>query len=105
MEDIFTHRQDGSVTVITFTTESLMSGTEMERIGGALEAVVDEGGPSFILDCTKLRYLSSQAIGMLLGVRRKVVAKKGGKLVLKGVGKQLLELLKISNLHRLFTIE
>ena len=105
MDDIFTQRQDGSVTVITFTTESLMSGTEMERIGSSLEAVVDQGGPAVVLDCTKLRYLSSQAIGMLLGVRRKVVSKKGGKLVLKGVGKQLLELLKISNLHRLFTIE
>ena len=105
MEDIFTHHQNGSVTVITFTTESLMSGPEMERIGSSLEAVVDQGGPGYILDCTKLRYLSSQAIGILLGVRRKVVAKKGGKLVLKGVGKQLLELLKISNLHRLFTIE
>ena len=105
MEDIFTQRKDGAITVITFTTESLMSGTEMERIGAALESVVDAGGPGVVLDCTKLRYLSSQAIGMLLGVRRKVVAKKGGKLVLKGVGKQLLELLKISNLHRLFTIE
>lgn len=105
MEDIFTHRQDGPVTVIAFTTESLMSGPEMERIGSALESVVDEGGPGFVLDCSKLRYLSSQAIGMLLGVRRKVISKKGGKLVLKGVGKQLLELLKISNLHRLFTIE
>jgi len=105
VEDIFTHRHDGSVTVLTFTTESLMSGPEMERIGSSLESVVDGGGPGFILDCTKLRYLSSQAIGMLLGVRRKVVAKKGGKLLLRGVGKQLLELLKISNLHRLFTIE
>jgi len=105
LDEIFTHRQDGAVTVITFTTESLMSATEMDRIGGALNAVVEEGGPGVVLDCTKLKYLSSQAIGMLLGLRKKVLAIKGGKLVLRGVGKQLLELLKITNLNRMFTIE
>jgi anti-anti-sigma factor len=105
VDDIFTHRQDGPVTVITFTTESLMSATEMDRISAGLTAVVEGGGPRFLLDCTKLRYLSSQAIGMLLGIRKKVGAIKGGKLVLRGVGPQLMELLKITNLHRMFTME
>jgi anti-sigma B factor antagonist len=105
VDNIFTHRQDGSVTLVTFTTESLMSATEMDRISAALTAIVEAGGPQFLLDCTKLRYLSSQAIGMLLGIRKKVAAIPGGKLVLRGVGPQLMELLKITNLNRVFTIE
>lgn len=105
MDSVFTERQDGPVTVITFTTESLMSATEMDRISDALGRAVDGGGPKYLLDCTKLRYLSSQAIGMLLGIRKKVAAKPGGKLVLRGVGPQLMELLKITSLHRVFTIE
>jgi anti-anti-sigma factor len=105
VDEIFTNRQDGSVTVITFTTESLMNATEMERIGAALSSVVESGGPGFVLDCAKLRYMSSQAIGMFLSLRKKVLAVKGGKLVLRGVGPQLMELLKITSLHRVFTIE
>ncbi len=105
MEPFFTERQDGTVTVITFTTESLMNSGELERIGDGLGRAVEAGGPGLLLDCTRVRYLSSQAIGMLLGLRKKVTQKGGGKLVLRGVGPQLMELLRIASLHRVFTIE
>ena len=105
LEDFFTHSQNGPVTVITFTTESLMSGPDIERASAGIESIIDQGGPGFVLDCNKLKYLSSQAIGMLVSIRRKVTSKPGGKLVLRNVGPVLMELIKITKLHKIFTIE
>src|SRR6476646_7604782 len=105
MDEFFTSSQNGPVTVITFTTESLMSGPDIQRVGAAIESVIDQAGPGFVLDCAKLNYLSSQAIGMFVNVRRKVTSKQGGKLVLRNVSPVLMELLRITKLNKLFTIE
>jgi len=104
MEPFFTEEQDGALTIITFQTESLMSGSDLERITARLQDIVDELDPPRVaLDFAKVRYLSSQAIGMLIGLKKRCDAGHG-TLVLNGVGPTLLQLLKLTNLHRMFTI-
>ena len=104
MEPFFSELQQGKVMLIAFQTESLMSGSDLERITARLGDIVDElDPPQEALDFSKVRYLSSQAIGMLIGLKKRCDAGKG-KLVLNGVGPKLMELLKLTNLHRMFTI-
>ena len=105
MEPFFTERLIGPTMLVTFETESLMSSTDLERISQGLYRLVDEDHhKELALDFAAVRYLSSQAIGILLTLHRKTV-KSGGKLVLRGVGPQLMELLKITKLNRMFTIQ
>ena len=92
--------------VIEFKTASLMDTMELERIAGAVYPLIDEQGKSrVILDFTHVRYLSSQAIGILLTINRKLAAIEKSKLVLCGVNDTLMQLLKITRLDRVLTIK
>ena len=104
MDDFYTVRQSGSHTVVEFQTASLMNPHDLERVGSALFRMVDEDQKrSLVLDFTRVKYLSSQAIGVILTLNKKLGS--GGSLVLCGVGPQLMQLLKITRLDRILAIK
>src|SRR5579872_1271051 len=105
MEDFFTEQQDGPITLIRFVNESLMNPQEIDRIGTSLYNKVEQDHRhQIVLDFARVRYLSSSAIGMLLNLKKKIPKAPDGKLLLVGVGPELLQLLKIANLHKVFSI-
>jgi anti-anti-sigma factor len=100
MDSYYSVRQDGTRTVIEFRTESLMNPLDLEKMSASLMHLVDgEHRRQLILDFTPVKYLSSQAIGVILALNKKLGQHEGGKLVLCGVGPQLLQLLKITRLN------
>jgi len=54
------------------------------------------------VDFSQVEYVSSQVIGMMIGLRDQV-AKKHGKLVLCKLGKHVLDVMKVTRLDRHFT--
>ena len=108
MDDFYTVRQSGKHTVIEFQTPSLMNPQDLERVGSQLFRMVDEEKRTrVVLDFGKVKYLSSQAIGIILTLNKKLTggAAAGEGLVLCGVGPQLMQLLKITRLDRILTIK
>jgi anti-sigma B factor antagonist len=104
MEPFFTTTQDGPHTLVQFQTESLMSTGDLDRIGQSLNRLVDEDHrQNILLDFTRVRYLSSQAIGMIISLHKKL-SQSHGALELGGVSPQLLQLLKITKLDRILKI-
>lgn len=106
--DFFTVRQKGRYTVVAFQTASLMNPIELERIGAGIFRLIDEEKRDrLVLDFSKVHYLSSQAIGIILTLNKKLTGSSAGgeNLVLCGVGPQLMQLLKITRLDRLLTIK
>ncbi|MDB5297988.1 MAG: hypothetical protein JWO31_3971, partial [Phycisphaerales bacterium] len=53
----------------------------------------------------KVKYLSSQAVGIVLTLNKKLSQFPGSSLVLCGVGPQLMQLLKITRLDKILTIK
>jgi anti-sigma B factor antagonist len=105
MDAPFTTKTAGQYTVVEFQTPSLMNPAELERVSAALNQVTDEQASGrILLDFSKVEYLSSQAIGIVVGLHKKVSKIAGGKLVLCGVGPQLMQLLKITRLDRLLKV-
>ena len=91
--------------IVTFLTESLMEPAALTRIATALYPIVDEHKHHrVILDFKNVQYLSSQAIGILLTMHKKVSAVPAGQLVLCGVDAKLLQLLKLTRLDKLLKI-
>lgn len=89
-----------------FRTTSLMDPLQLERIAGAIYPLVDTQDKRLVvLDFSAVRYLSSQAIGILLTLKRKLDTAKHSKLVLCGVNDTLMQLLKITRLDRVLTIK
>jgi anti-sigma B factor antagonist len=92
--------------VVEFRTASLMDPMQLEEIGRDLYRLVDdEDRRKLVLDFEKVQYLSSQAIGIILTLQKKLGALKHSKLVLCGVGPKLMELLKITRLDRILTVK
>jgi anti-sigma B factor antagonist len=92
-------------TVVEFKTSSLMDPIELQNISDALYKVVDEQDKRLIiLDFEQVQYISSQAIGIILTMNKKLAALKNSKLILCGIGPRLMELLKITRLDKILTI-
>jgi anti-anti-sigma factor len=93
-------------TVVEFRTPSLMDPVILERISGVVYNLVDvEDKRAIILDFEQVQYLSSQALGIVMGLRQKLEKLPHGCLVLCGVGPKLLELLKITRLDKVLKIK
>ena len=105
MNPLFTTATLHDFRVVEFQTSSLTNASELERLSTALDILAGEQANGHILlDFTRVEYLSSQAIGMVVGLHKKVSGVAGGKLVLCGVGPQLMQLLKITRLDRLLKV-
>lgn len=114
MADVIPQPQDlpfilqpiGPVMIVEFRQPSLMDPIVLENTSKKLIALVDEEDRrKMILDFEKVQYLSSQAIGILLTMKKKIDALGNGKLVLCGIGPKLAELLKITRLDKLMVIK
>ena len=102
----FTLQPIGKVMVVEFQTPSLMDPVILENAGKRLNALVDEEDQrNVILDFERVQYLSSQAIGILLSMKKKIDALGKGKLVLCGIGPKLAELLKITRLDKIMIVK
>ena len=102
----FTVQQIEKFTVVEFNNPSLMDPLELEAVGQQLYKLVDEQDKrKIVLDFEKVQYLSSQAIGIILTMNKKLSGLTNSKLVLCGIGPRLMELLKITRLDRLLTIK
>ena len=101
----FTTQVVEKYTVVEFRTPSLMDPVVLEDIGKSLYRLVDEEDRRLmVLDFEKVQYLSSQAIGIVLTLNKKLSALKHNSFVLCGVGPKLMELIKITRLDRVLKI-
>jgi anti-sigma B factor antagonist len=83
-----------------------MDAVQLEEIGRSLYRLIDEEDQRrIVLDFEKVTYLSSQAIGIVLNMNKKLSSLSNSKLILCGVGPLLMELVKITRLDKILTIK
>lgn len=94
----------GDVTVAKFVDKKILDETNIAEIGNQLFGLVDEDGrKKIVLDFTVVEYLSSAALGKLITMDKKVKA-VSGQLKLSNIRPEILEVFKITQLHRIFQI-
>ena len=99
-------QQISDVTVIEFARPSLMDPLELEQIAQQIYRLVDEEDRrKIVLDFERVQYLSSQAIGIVMALQKKLSALPRSAMILCGVGARLLELLRITRLDRILTLK
>lgn len=91
-------------TVLRLREASLMDPSVIEALAGHVEKLLSEGKRRLIIDFEHVQYISSSMIGVLVGARQSVVREQG-KLVLVGLNLRLNELLKITRLDKMFTVQ
>lgn len=91
------------ITTVSFEDARLLEAAQIEHMGTELYRLVDEmDRRKLILDFTKVQFLASAAVGVLINLRNKVNERKG-KLVICGLRKPLMQVFEIMKLTKLFT--
>jgi anti-sigma B factor antagonist len=91
------------VTRVGFREASILDVLTIQKIGQELYSLIDERGKKrVLLDFGYVRFLSSQALGVLVTLRRKA-DKAGAKVALAAIRPELLKVFKITNLDKMFT--
>ncbi len=95
-------REDSGVTIIGFGGSTLIDAEYIEQIAGDLYVLIDKRKANrLVLDFSSVKFLASRMLGVLLTVKKKSEAKKGG-LALCSVRKDLKKVFEVTNLDRTF---
>lgn len=90
-------------TIVNFEDSSILDTLQIENIGSTLYDLVDNrNNRKIILDFSKVRFLSSSALGMLITLRKKAAAIKG-ELAICAMRDELRKVFAISRLDKLFS--
>jgi len=89
------------VSVVYFQSPSILDSAEIETIGKRLYRLVDEQAHrKIVLDFGQVRFLSSQTLGVLINLNKKVEQIKG-KLIICGLRPELSKVFKVTRLDKL----
>ncbi|HUB25266.1 MAG TPA: STAS domain-containing protein [Tepidisphaeraceae bacterium] len=105
MNPNFIYNRIDKWTVVEFRTANLMDPPLLESIQTDLVQLVEiEDRRHVILDFEKVQYVSSQAIGIVIHMHKKLAALPHSRLVLCSVPPKIMELLRILRLDKLLKI-
>ena len=91
------------ITLVIFEDNSILDPLQVQDIGEKLHRLMDdEDRQRIILDFHKVKILSSQMLGVLIGMLKRINSSKG-RIVVCGMKAELYQVFKITNLDKLFT--
>ena len=91
------------ITIVTFEDESILDPLQVQDIGETLHQLIEEEDRQrLILDFHKVKILSSQMLGVLIGLLKRIRNDRG-RIVICGMKPDLHKVFKITNLDKLFT--
>lgn len=95
----------GDIAVVNFVDKKILDEQNIQMIGDDLFRLVDElGRRKILLNFSNVDFMSSAALGKLITLHRKLQAVQG-KLVLCKIGREILDVFKITKLDRILTIK
>ena len=94
--------KQGDVTIISFDGALLCDVGDIEAVGEEIkEMALAEHPKKVVVDFCGVKFFSSQVLGVLLELWRRVEG-YGGKVAISGINPQLYRVFKITNLDKLF---
>jgi anti-anti-sigma factor len=95
----------GKVTVVTFNDSKIIDEVEIQEFGQELYDLVErEGRKKIILNFGNVEFLSSAALGKLIGFDKRV-KQHGAELILSNIRPEIYEVFAITKLTKLFVIK
>ena len=91
------------ITLVIFEDESILDPLQVQDIGEKLHQLIEqEDRQRLILDFHKVKILSSQMLGVLIGLLKRIRTDHG-RIVICGMKPDLHKVFKITNLDKLFS--
>jgi len=102
--DLYQVSRSGSVNVVDLTLPHTLDIQEFDRLNDSILALVRrELEGAWVLDLSRLSYMGSAALGLMVNLRQQI-KQSGGRLVLCGLSPQLMHIFKTCCMERLFKI-
>ena len=99
--ELIAHEID--VDVMILSADGGLNAANADRFVSDIEELIDGGLRRLIIDCTRLEYVSSAGIGVLLGLSRRM-KQRGGEVKLSSVKGLIVQALHIARLDGMFQI-
>ena len=102
--DLYRLSKSGPVNVVDLTLPHTLDIHEFDRLNESILTLVRaEPEGQWVLDLSRLSYMGSAALGLMVNLRQQI-KQSGGRLVLCGLSPQLLHIFKTCCMERLFRI-
>jgi anti-sigma B factor antagonist len=93
-----------NATIITFSDEKILEEKDIQALQDSVMSVIEQGERvNLILDFSKVQFLSSAVLGLLIRVSKKVY-EQDGQLKLCSINPKIYEIFKITRLTKIFDI-
>jgi len=103
-KELFHLSRSDSVNVVELTLPHALDIQEFDRLNDAmLEVVRAEPDGHWVLDLSRLSYMGSAALGLLVNLRQQI-KQSGGRLVLCGLSAELMHIFRTCCMEKLFRI-
>ena len=94
----------GLVSVVSFNGRAILEENAIRAIGDEIVRIAEKfGSKQLILNFSDVRNLSSYMLATLVSVHKKLTA-LGGRMVLCGIDAELMKIIELTSLHKLFKI-
>jgi len=93
----------GNAGIVTFQSTSITDADGIASVSKQITKFIDENQPNkLIFDFGKVKFFSSQVLGLLLEIRSKLAA-YDGEVVISAINPQLHRVFRITNLDKVFS--
>jgi len=94
-----------NATIVTFTDEKILDEQDIGALQDSIMSVIESapGGMNLILDFSKVQFLSSAVLGLLIRISKRVY-QRDGQLRLCNISPKIYEIFKITRLTKIFDI-
>jgi anti-sigma B factor antagonist len=103
-DELFSSRSVDGVKVLAFQQTHMLDAATIDRVSASLKETIETSPETkFLFDFDRVGYLSSNALGMLIGLQRRIMQRKG-RLKLAGIHPEVMEVFRITKLDTVFDI-
>lgn len=101
-KEIFTVTEEQGILIVVINQTSIGGIAGVEQVGESLRTVICERQPhQLIIDFSSVRFFSSQMLGLLVDIWRRM-KDTGGTLLISGINPQLTRVFRITHLDKIF---
>ena len=89
--------------ILTGVLSGYIDTATSEQVGQEMEHLLKQANRAIEIDCSKLEYISSSGLRLLLSLRKQVAA-DGGSLVIRNINDEIRKVFTLTGFFKLFDI-
>ena len=89
--------------ILTGVLSGYIDTATSEQVGQEMEPLLKQANCAIEIDCSKLEYISSSGLRLLLSLRKQVAA-DGGSLVIRNINDEIRKVFTLTGFFKLFDI-